>query len=323
MKNCKPWYTALGGTPAAMRAACTAPPTPDAARRARPRTRAASSTRSRTGAPTAHDVGPFFAETQADLVLSFGRVLGGVTKSATTRTLPGYAPAVTVSGRQQHGLVHRLVHPERAEGVVRRDRPRRARSASAPSRPRRRPQSVTEGDSYSANLAAQTVAANRLFISVTGQATAGPPLVGTVIDSARTIRPYATAVPIDGIPAFVGTEVAGIDDTLKGSTNWAQAIDIQPDIARHLADLQALERRRAHHPRERRHPRPLAVPSARDVMWDFETAHYGSIKPSGPWEFNVRCTTVGQPGGRLLFDLRRGLHRRRPERLRSAGRHHR
>ena len=50
------------------------------------------------------DVGPFFAENQADLVLSFGRVLGGVAKSATTRTLPGYAPAVTVaadSGRNR------------------------------------------------------------------------------------------------------------------------------------------------------------------------------------------------------------------------------
>jgi len=42
--------------------------------------------------------GPFFAETQADIVLSFGRILGGVSKSATTRTLPGYSNAVTIGG---------------------------------------------------------------------------------------------------------------------------------------------------------------------------------------------------------------------------------
>jgi len=291
MKSCKQWYTALGGTPAAMRTACTTPITPDVAKKGSTAAACCELNEIAYWGTNTHDVGPFFAETQADLVLSFGRLLGGVTKSATTRTLPGYAPSVTVTGvnRTASFIASFIPNAQKVwSGEIDRERSFCVGNLPTP----QTPQSVTEGDSYSANLAAQTVAANRLFISVTGQATAGPLLVGTVVDSARTMRPYATAVPIDGIPAFTGTEVAGIDDTLKGSTNWAQAMDIQPDIA---GISPTCKRSRGVEPITRASIDIPALSRAlcTDVMWDFETAHYGSIKPMGPWEFNVRCATSG------------------------------
>lgn len=288
--SCKQWYTNLGGTPAAMRAACTAPATTPP----KESTAAACCELNEIAywGTAAHDVGPFFAETQADLVLSFGRVLGGVAKSATTRTLPGYAPAVTVSGINRTGSFIASFIPNAQKvwsGEIDRER-----SFCAGAVPTPQPQSVIEGDSYSANLAAQAVAGNRRFISVTAQTTAGPASVGNVVDSARTIRPYAAATPVDGIPQFVGTEVSAKDDGLKGSANWPEAMDIQINDA--SGHSPTCKRSRGVEPITRASidiP-PLSRTDCTTVMWDFATAHYGSVKPSSsPWEFNVRCSQVG------------------------------
>ena len=290
IKSCKQWYTSLGGTPAAMRTACT-PPATTAPPSGSTAAACCELNEIAYWGTNAHDVGPFFAETQADLVLSFGRILGGVSKSATTRTLPGYAPAVTVSGinRTASFIASFIPNAQKVwSGEIDRQRSYCAGAIPTP----QNPQSVTEGDSYSANLAAQTVAANRRFISVKAQATTGPAPFGTVIDSSRTIRPYTGATTLDGIPQFVGAEVSGLDDTLKGSTNWAEAMDIQPNVG---GISPTCKRSRGVEPITRASIDIPALSRAQctDVMWDFATAHYGSVKPSGPWEFNVRCATSG------------------------------
>lgn len=293
--SCKQWYTNLGGTATAMQTACTTPPS-----KPPPGSTAEACCQLNEiayfGTFPNGQVGPFFAETQADLVLSFGRVLGGVTKTATTRTLPGYAPSVTVAtdgnrNRTASFIASFIPNAQKVwSGEIDRERSYCVGAVPTP----QSPQSVTEGDSYSANLAAQTVAANRRFISVKAQTTAGPAPFGTVVDSARSIRPYAAASPIDGIPQFLGTEVSGLDDTLKSTPNWAAALDIQPDVGvppvspscKRSRGVEAVTKASIDIP-------ALNRATCTDVMWDFETAHFGSIKPSGPWEFNVRCTVAG------------------------------
>ena len=98
IKSCKQWYTSLGSTPTAMQAACTPPAVTTPPKGSTAAACCELNEIAYFGTNPHGQVGPFFAETQADLVLSFGRVLGGVSKSATTRTLPGYAPAITNSG---------------------------------------------------------------------------------------------------------------------------------------------------------------------------------------------------------------------------------
>lgn len=289
--SCKAWYASVGGTSTAMQTACTTAPTkPPAGSTAEACCQLNEI--AYNGTNPLGQVGPFFAETQADLVLSFGRILGGVAKTATTRTLPGYAPSVTVAadgGRNRTASFIASFIPNAQKvwsGEIDRERSYCVGAVPTP----QTPQSVTEGDSYAANLAAQAVAKNRRFISVIAQPTAG----GTVVDSARTIRPYATASPVDGIPAFLGTEVSpGLDDVLKGTANWDLAMDIQADVG---GISPSCKRSRGVMPGTQA---TVDIPSlsraqCTTVMWDFATAHYGSIKPiAGGWDFNVRCTAAG------------------------------
>ncbi len=293
--SCKTWYANAGGTTIGMQSVCNAvatKPPPGSTAEA-----CCQLNEIAWNGTAAHDVGPFFAETQADLVLSFGRVLGGVSKSATTRTLPGYAPSVTVAadgGRNRTASFIASFIPNAQKvwsGEIDRERSYCVGATPTP----QLPQSVTEGDSYAANLAGQTrTAGGRRFISVTAQATAGPPAIGIVVDSARTIRPYAAASPTDGIPQFLGTEVSGLDDTLKGSPNWAQALDIMPDVGVPARSPTCKRSRGVEKLTQNSVDIPaLSRAQCTDVMWDFATAKFGSIKPVGTWEFNVRCTVAG------------------------------
>lgn len=284
--SCKAWYTGAGmSNPNQMRAECTAvnPPKGSTADACCQLNEIAY-----WGTDT-NDVGPFFAETQADLVLSFGRILGGVSKSATTRTLPGYAPAVTIGGvGNTASYIASFIPNARKVWSGEIDRTRSVCAGAIPTP--QLPQSVTQGDSYAANLAAQSVARKRLFISVMAPPTSGVSPPGTAIDSARTIRPYAAGTPIDGIPAFVGKEIAGADDSLRVTTsNFAEALDI---------DDFTCKRSKAVTPGTQA---TVDVPALNKTLctestWGFATAKYGPIKPGGStFDFNVRCT--GAAGG--------------------------
>ncbi len=303
-RDCKSWYNGGApaggaGTPTGMRLACAAlgpsmkGSTADAC---------CQLNEIAYWGTTGNDVGPFFAETQADLVLSFGRILGGVAKEATTRTLPGYAPAITIAGTSNTASYIASFIPN-ARKVWSGEIDRTRSTCSSVAVPTPQTQSVIEGDSYAANLATQAIGRTRLFISVLADATAYPapgPPTGTVIDSARTIRPWASAVPADGIPAFRGAEVSAFDDALKSSSNWAQAMDIAPNGAsgtspscKHskgiLAGSGTVAGRGSN-------ATPVDIPAltqsdCTDVMWGFETAKYGAIAPGGgAYDFNVRCT---------------------------------
>lgn len=278
--SCKAWYTGAGASnPTAMRNACTTtnPPKGSTADACCQLNEIAY-----WGTDT-NDVGPYFAETQADLVLSFGRILGSVTKTATTRTLPGYSPAVTIAGvGNTASYIASFIPNARKVWSGEIDRTRSVCAGAVPTP--QTPQSVTQGDSFAANLAAQSVAKKRLFISAMAPATSAVSPTGTAIDSARTIRPYAAATPIDGIPAFVGKEVSGLDDTLQSTTNWAEALDI---------DANTCKRSKAVTPGTQATVDVPALNKAQctESTWAFATAKFGPVKPGGSaFDFNVRCT---------------------------------
>jgi type IV pilus assembly protein PilY1 len=277
--SCKAWYQGAGGTPSLMQSACAAqnPPKGSTADACCQLNEIAY-----WGTDT-NKVGPYFAETQADLVLSFGRILGSVTKDATTRTLPGYAPAVTIAGvGNTADYIASFIPNARKVWSGEIDRTRSVCTGAVPTP--QTPQSVTEGDSYAANLAAQSVAKKRLFISVMAPATSAVSPAGTAIDSARTIRPYAAAAPTDGIPAFVGTEIAGFDDTLKSTTNWAEALEVDGNTCKRSKAVTPGTQATVDVP-------ALSAAQCTETIWGFATAKYGPIKPGGSaYDFNVRCT---------------------------------
>ena len=232
--------------------------------------------------------GPFFAETQADIVLSFGRILGGVSKSATTRTLPGYSNAVTIGGVNTTGQFVASFIPNALKvwsGEI--DRTRSICGGVGGIVPTPQTQDPALGDSYADNLAAQAITGKRIFISVLAQATVGAS--GTVIDSARTIRPYAAAAPTDGLNSFVGQEVASAsDDLLKNTTNWAQAMDIAPNVN---GTSPSCKRSKGVLPGGATADIPaLPQSTCKDVLWDFQVATSGAINVGG-WNFNVRCAS--------------------------------
>lgn len=278
--NCKAWYNTVGGTPAAMRSECLSvnPPAGSTAD-------ACCKLNEIAYYGSGGTVGPFFAETQADLVLSFGRILGGVARSATTRTLPGYAPAISYSNQTRTADFIASFIPNALKvwsGEIDRTRSYCVGPTPIP----QLPQSPVQGDSYAANTAAQSVSGKRLFITAKGT------LSGGFIDSARTMRPYTSATAYtDGIPDYIGAEIAGQDMALAGQANWAEALDI---------DDSTCKRSRA--------PQPgapsvtVTVPAlgkndCTDVIWGFATAHYSGngslVKGTPAYDFNVRCTGSG------------------------------
>ncbi len=283
VNNCKAWYAGGGAnTPTGMQTECASVKPPKGS------TADACCQLNEVAywGTQAHDVGPYFAETQADLVLSFGRILGGVTKSATTRTVPGYAPAVTIAGvGNTASYIASFIPNARKVWSGEIDR---TRSVCVGTVPTAQTQSVVQGDSFAANVAAQAVAGKRLFLSAMAPATTAVPS-GVAIDSARTIRPYAATVPADGIPAFAGAEVSGFDDTLKTKTNWAEALEIEATTCKRSKAVTPGTKVTVTVP-------ALTKSECTESTWDFATAKYGPVKPGGSaYDFNVRCT--GSTGG--------------------------
>ena len=277
--NCKAWFdsvTTSGSNLAAMHSICSTPGTAPA----EGSTADACCKLSEIawfGSAPAHDTPPFFAETQADLVLSFGRVLGGISKTATTRTLPGYSPAVSVSGAGLTGDFVASFIPNAQKvwsGEI-----DRTRSICVGAVPTAQPQSIAAGDSFAANTAAQAAAGQRLFVSVKGvSGIAAAPLSGVAIDSARTIRPWTTAT--DGIVAgdAGGTQVVGLDTSIAGSiTDWAAALNIDDKTCKRSRDIKG-------------NTIPaLNAGECTDVIWGFTTATNAAITKQGYGKFNVRC----------------------------------
>ena len=288
--NCKSWYAGPapgggGGTPQGMESACAAA---KVAGKAPPGSTADACCQLNKIAfygsgGGANAVGAFFAETQADLVLSFGRILANISKEATSRTPPTYSPVVNLSGVGVAAkYVTTFIPNARRPWSGEIDRTRSSCSTTPPGG--ELPQNADAGgDSYAQNTSAQASAGERFFISVVGNTTSG-----SAIDSQRTLRPYtaATSAYSDGIPDYTGTEIGGIDESLKSTTGWAEALDI---------DDNTCKRSRAVDPTNPSNtvtvPR-LSKNDCRDVIWNFTTASRESALKSG-YEFNVRCRGSG------------------------------
>ena len=276
-KNCKAWFnmvTSNGSNPTAMHNICGGTPGPIPVAGSTADACCQLSEIAYYGSK-GHDVPPFFAESQADLVLSFGRVLGGITKTATTRTVPGYSTPTTIGG---YGVSADFVASfiPNAQKVWSGEIDRQRFACTVGGTPAPQAETVAAGDSFASNLASQ--AGNRRFVSVQAAD-------GSTIDSLRTIRPWATG--IDSIPVADtgGSQIVEATDMgLSTSAAWAEALGI---------DDTTCKRSRAND--------GTIIPSLTKmdclkVIWGFATATPTAISALGYPKFNVRCTTGGAAG---------------------------
>jgi type IV pilus assembly protein PilY1 len=296
--NCKSWYTGLGGTPTAMANACSAnpPPTGSTAEACCLLNEIAYRGSGGASAPTAAPaVGPFFAESQADIVLSFGKILAAITKSVSTRTVPTYTPAAykasTFAGQAMSAQFMGSFIPNAQKpwsGEILRER---SECKGTPLTASPRLLSASEGDSMSINLARQG-AARRLFITAVADSVG----TGTKIDSAGTIRPFL-ATTTDGIPVYSAEEFADKDYGLRTVANMPAAMDItrttckrgRSDKGPHIPALDDLS---------------TGAQDCTDVVMGFATGHAAPITKtgsipggSGSYNFNIRCTGLSPSTG--------------------------
>lgn len=309
--NCKAWYNGVGATPAAMAAACASAPADASGNRPPAGTTAEACCKlnelafNGSGGLSGENIGPFFAESQADIVLAFGKILGAVTHTASTRTLPGFTPTAYSSfgtGATTGQFIATFIPNAQKPWSGELDRQRyRCGTASGTLASDPLPQSVAQGDYMSANLAAQG-AANRLFFTVVGDTISVSPAVGSppstiLVDSSRTIRPFVPAAA-DGIPTYSGLEVAGVDFSLRTATNFSRALDIDDNTCK---ATKGIRRGASVGARGTVDIPPLATQSCTDAVWGFLTAH--SLTPitrtgkapytSVSYDFNVRCANGG------------------------------
>lgn len=275
--NCKVWFDELGGTTSAMAAACTAlkPPTGTTASACCELNRIAA-------AGSNGQVPAFFAESQADLVLAFGRILGSIAKGATTRTVPAYSPTVSIqddppattfSSRTATFVSSFSPSPLRPwSGSIERDRVTCVGGALTTN-----PKETAKGDFYDQNLAAQAVANQRRFVTVR------PDGAGTALDGSLTIRPFAGATPADGVPGKVGTEV-GLENS--------NALTVTSALPAEVFDVDATSCKRSKDVQGRTVP-PLTAAQCAAVSWSFATAYPGAVSFAGYNHFNTRCAGTG------------------------------
>ncbi len=305
--NCKAWYNGLGGTPTAMAAACaTAPPVGSTAEACCELNRIAYEGSGGASAPAANPaVGPFFAESQADIVLSFGRILATITKAVSTRTVPTYTPTVYNSTGVNAGattaqyLGSFIPNANKPwSGEILRER---SVCGGSPYAAQAQTPVTTAGDSMAVNLARQS-AANRLFITALPDTYSVSPGIGsppstTAIDAQGTVRPFIASAPADGVPVYRATEVAASDWNLKSVTNMRLALEI---------DKTTCKRGRA---ASGSGTGTIEVPAldmdsgeaCTNVVMGFATAHVGAITETGhvpggstaSFNFNLRCKSAG------------------------------
>ncbi|MDB4940480.1 MAG: Type fimbrial biosis protein PilY1 [Labilithrix sp.] len=272
--NCKYWYnqvTSNGSNPTAMHNLCSNTPGPAPAKGSTADACCQLSEIAYYGSGATHDTPPFFAESQADLVLSFGRVLGGITKAATTRTLPAYSPAVNISGNGVTGDFIASFIPNAQKvwsGEI-----DRTRSICVGATPTTQTETVAAGDSFAANTAAQ--AGSRKFVSVQP---ANPEN-----DAARTLRPFVTS-SADGIvpsTAAAAQVTQASDMALASSSAWADAMSIDDKTCKRSRDVSGTE------------IPALTKTDCAKVVWGFATASPSNPTLGGYSKWNVRCAGGG------------------------------
>lgn len=297
--NCKSWFTSPSGgnnNPLTFQTICNGPSKPAAGTTAD----ACCQLNEIALNGSNSTEGPFFAESQADIVLAFGKVLANVIKSATTRTIPVTTPVASFSSINGQGTTGTFVasfipNSQRPwSGEI--DRARNTCDAAGNNTPV--PQNANQGDFMSSNLARQSSDKERVFFSV-----AADKLTDGSIDSQSTIRPWLaqagthTGGPNDGIPkpeGAGGTPVYDarevfVQNNLTLPTDWPLAMGIDANTCKQgRAILQGSAGSRG----------TVAVPAltnpveCTEVMWGFETAYGTNAINRGipAYNFNVRCT---------------------------------
>lgn len=260
------------------------------------------------GSDPASPEGPFFAESQADIVLSFGKILANIIKSATTRTLPAFSPAAqldSVIGSTAGQFIASFIPNAQRPWSGELDRTRFKCSTAGDATPA--PQDATKGDYMSANLSQQSKSKERLFISVLPDQ-----ITGGSIDSAATIRPFANSTTPssftggpDNIPKSDGTTnvYSGKEISFKNNlnyagfkTDWQNALDIDDHTCKRT---KAVKKGLGAGPRGTVIVPALSGPDCTDVVWGFTTAYPDSILKTGQpvsapaYDFNIRCTGSG------------------------------
>lgn len=244
-------------------------------------------------------MGAFFAESQADIVLAFGRIMANIIHSASTKTIPAFSPitqfssgafaqvgSTTASSAQ---FIGSYIPSSQVpwSGELDRTRFLCTTSGSVTSSTPQTPL-ASSGDFQSENLAVQSKAKQRLFIT----AMADKP--SSSIDSAATIRPFSgndgLGTPVDtSTNNYSATEVAmsNYNLTFQGA-DWPLALNVTNTTCRAgravARGTTALARGTTLIP---------ALPSPTDcaqVVWGFATAYPDPQKFSGSYDFNIRCT---------------------------------
>ena len=269
-----------------------------------------------SGGVTVSRPGPFFAESQADIVLSFGNILASITNpSRRGRSLPSRQrrsrrapsrrpPARSSSDRSFR--TRRSLGPERCSGIV--------SSVSAASQPRQ-PNSLVRGDSTAVNLATQG-AANRLFITVVGDELSAPnkPPLNLAVDSARTLTSYSRQRPVRLLPTAFrdtrGTSGRGRTGRLSQGAIVSPAADFRLALN---VDNNTCKKTKVILTGTTVGARGTTVVPAlnlddgtecANVMWGFETAHAspmlyaGTPASAGTYDFNIRCSGSSAAVGR-------------------------
>jgi type IV pilus assembly protein PilY1 len=317
--NCKSWYAGVSapssGNPAAMASACLAANPPQGSTAwacCQLNDIAYAGSGGAAGSPA---VGPFFAESQADIVLAFGKILATVTKAVSTRTVPAYTPSVYTASSFGSGaitaqyLASFIPNAQKPwSGEINRQRSV-CGTSSGPLQAEAVTPTITAGDSEAVNLATQG-AANRLFWTYvpdkyTTATAVGTPPTTDIIDAAGTVRPFynntldAMIAPTDGIPATTGTERGGTDWTLKDTANFRDALNIDASTCKRSRATAVGGTGTVEVP-------ALSLDSGdacTRVVMGFVTAHSGSISETGrvpgggsaSYDFNVRCAGAATP----------------------------
>jgi type IV pilus assembly protein PilY1 len=293
VKTCKAWYadpSQGNNNPATMDSVCTAT-APPAGSTADACCQLNKIAYNGSGGPSPGAIGAFFAESQADLVLAFSRILASVTKTAATRTIPAPSPTSQTSVAGQEATASFVAEFVPSTRKVWSGEIDRTRSICSGVTPTPQTQDASKGDSYAYNLASQAVAGKRWFMTAIGQAVGSRPAApisngATAIDSARTMRPYATVD--EGLGTYKGAEDADLDDGLKSRAGFASALDIDDRSCKHTRLVTP------GNPPQNANVPALLTNDCRDVIWDFATAHSGSVNKTGTdgtsFDFNVRCT---------------------------------
>lgn len=301
--DCKTWFdTAAGGTTdekvaaQKMEDACVA--TPPAAG-----TTGEACCQLNRIALQGSEQGAFFAESQADIVLAFGRIMANIIHSASTKTLPALSPAVQFSSFAKEKSATSVASSAQFiasyipssqtpwSGELDRTRYLCESGVSTP-----QPLSRTAGDFQSENVANQANKKERIFI------TAIADKASSAIDSAATIRPFAlNGVDALGSPAtagsspYVATELAMTGYTLGfAGADWPLALNVTDKTCR---GGRAVKRGTGTGRGTTIIPALTDTAECSEVIWGFATAYPDKIEYSG-YDFNVRCNGASTATGK-------------------------